>query len=214
MEQLARDGMEKLSLRSLAASRILRRTALYRYFASRSQTGSCDHAEITEHVHEGLRKAAGRKAPEQRFARWVRAYIRFAHEQKHFYDVFLRPCAETPEGEAAHTALWNFVLEQVGRISGPKKAPEAAIALWALLHGFVGLASAGVFDRGKPRSALIGACKRGSGLRGARCGYAPRHATRNRRERARLCRACFPSVIACEYSATLVMTWSENGSRP
>jgi Tetracyclin repressor-like, C-terminal domain len=50
--------------------------------------------------------------------------------------------------------LWNFVLEQVGRISGPKKAPEAAIALWALLHGFVGLASAGVFERGKPRSGF------------------------------------------------------------
>jgi hypothetical protein len=51
--------------------------------------------------------------------------------------------------------LWNFVLEQVGRISGPKRAPEAAIALWALLHGFVGLASAGVFDkRGKPRSGF------------------------------------------------------------
>jgi AcrR family transcriptional regulator len=154
MEQLARDGMEKLSLRSLAASLDLAPSALYRYFASRSQLEAAIVAEITEHVHQGLRKAAGRKPPEQAIRALVRAYIRFAHEQKHFYEVFLRPCAETPEGEAAHIALWNFVLEQVGRISGPKKAPEAAIALWALLHGFVGLASAGVFDRGKPRSGF------------------------------------------------------------
>jgi hypothetical protein len=124
------------------------------HFASRSQLEAAIRAEITEQVHAGLRKAAGHKAPEPAIRALVRAYIRFAHEQKHFYDVFLRPCAETPEGEAAHTALWSFVLEQVGRISGPKKAPEAAIALWALLHGFVGLGDAGVFDRGKPRSGF------------------------------------------------------------
>ena len=154
MNQLARDGMEKLSLRSLAASLNLAPNALYRYFASRSQLEAAIAAEITKQVHESLRKAAGRKAPEQAIRALVRAYIRFAHQQKHFYDVFLRPCAETSEGEAAHIALWNFVLEQVGRISGPKKAPEAAIALWALLHGFVGLANVAVFERGKPRSGF------------------------------------------------------------
>jgi AcrR family transcriptional regulator len=154
MEQLARDGMEKLSLRSLAASLDLAPNALYRYFASRSQLEAAITAEITEHVHEGLRKAAGRKSPEQAIRALVRSYIRFAHDQKHFYDAFVRPCVETPAGEAAHVALWNFVLEQVGRISGPKKAPEAATALWALLHGFVGLERAGVFDRRKPASGF------------------------------------------------------------
>jgi AcrR family transcriptional regulator len=154
MEQLARDGMEKLSLRSLAGSLELAPNALYRYFASRSQLEAAITTEITRHLHESLRKAAGHKSPERAMRALVRAYIRFAHEQKHLYDVFLRPCDETPEGEAAHIALWNFVLEQVGRISGPKKAPEAAIALWALMHGFVGLASAGVFDRDKPRTGF------------------------------------------------------------
>lgn len=154
MEQLAREGLEKLSLRSLAASLNLAPNALYRYFASRSQLEGAIAAAITGHVHEGLRKAAGRKAPEQAIRALVSAYLRFAHEQSHFYEVFLRPCAETPEGEAAHVALWNFVLEQVGRVSGPKKAPEAAVALWALLHGFVGLEGAGVFQRGKPRSGF------------------------------------------------------------
>lgn len=154
MEQLRRDGMEKLSLRSLAASLDLAPNALYRYFASRSELEAAIAAEITEYVHQGLRKAAGRKAPKQAIQALVGAYLRFAHEQKHLYDVFLKPCTETPEGEAAHVALWNFVLEQVDRVTGPKKAPEAAIALWALLHGFIGLANAGVFDRGKPRSGF------------------------------------------------------------
>ena len=66
----------------------------------------------------------------------------------------IRPCVETSEGDAAHVALWDFVLEQVGRVSGPKKAPEAAIALWALMHGFIGLANAGVFERDKPRNGF------------------------------------------------------------
>src|ERR1700730_8577099 len=65
MEQLARDGMEKLSLRSLAASLDLAPNALEWLFASRSQLEAAITAEITEHVHESLRKAAGRKAPEQ-----------------------------------------------------------------------------------------------------------------------------------------------------
>lgn len=154
MEQLSRDGMEKLSLRSLAASLDLAPNALYRYFASRSQLEAAIAAAVTDHVHDALRKAAGRKQPEQAIRALLRAYLRFAHEQRHFYEVFLRPCAETPEGDAAHVALWNFVLEQVGRVSGPKKAPQAAIALWALLHGFIGLESAGVFEQDKPRSGF------------------------------------------------------------
>src|SRR5580693_6524322 len=95
MEQLARDGLEKLSLRSLAASLDLAPNALYRYFASRSQLEAAIAVEITGQIHEGLRQAAGRKAPEPAIRSLVRAYIRFAQEQKHFYEVFLRPCAET-----------------------------------------------------------------------------------------------------------------------
>ena len=59
MEQLARDGMEKLSLRSLAASLDLAPNALYRYFASRSQLEAAITAEITEHVHQGSAQSSG-----------------------------------------------------------------------------------------------------------------------------------------------------------
>ena len=121
MEQLARDGMEKLSLRSLAASLDLAPNALYRYFASRSQLEAAITAEITQQVHEGLRKAAGRKAPEQAIRALVRAYIRFAHEQKHLYDVFLRPCAETQEGEAAHTAFGALCWSRSDESPAPKR---------------------------------------------------------------------------------------------
>src|ERR1700733_16208712 len=59
MEQLASRGMEKLSLRSLAASLDLAPNALYRYFPSRSALGGALTVEITGQVHARLRKAAG-----------------------------------------------------------------------------------------------------------------------------------------------------------
>jgi hypothetical protein len=69
------------------------------------------------------------------------AYVLFSTEQPYLYNAFLQPCAEAEETEdPAHEALWAFVLEQVARVTGPKKAPEAAVVLWALLHGFVDIA--------------------------------------------------------------------------
>jgi AcrR family transcriptional regulator len=150
MEQVASGGIERLSLRSLAASLDLAPNALYRYFPSRSQLEAAITAGIINQVHADLRKAAGRKSPEQALRAIVRAYVRFAREQRHFYDAFLKPCLHTPDGEAAHAALWDFVVEQVTRLCGPKKAPEAAVALWAFLHGFVEFKIAGLFDEGKP----------------------------------------------------------------
>ena len=154
MEQLASDGMQKLSLRSVAATLDLAPNALYRYFSSRSQLQAALIAEITEQVHAALLKATARKAPEPAIRALTRAYLSFAREQRHFYDAFLTPCLETPEGETAHAALWDFVLGQVARISGSEKAAEAAVGLWAFLHGFVELQTLGVFGNGKPLSGF------------------------------------------------------------
>lgn len=154
MEQMASGGMEKMSLRSVAASLDLAPNALYRYFASRSELQAAITAEITEQVHAGLRKAAGRKAPEQALRALARAYVLFAREQRHLYEAFLTPCDRTGDDDVAHTALWGFVLEQVERVSGAKNAAEAAVGLWAFLHGFVELERAGVFAEGKPLSGF------------------------------------------------------------
>ena len=159
MEQLASDGMAKLSLRSLAGALDLAPNALYRYFASRSQLEAALITEIIEQVHAGLRKATSRKAPEPALRALVRAYLLFAREQHHLYEAFLTPCSQTQEGQAAHTALWDFVTGQVARVSGPEKAAEAAVGLWAFLHGFLDLQSAGVFENGKPRRGFDWAMK-------------------------------------------------------
>ncbi len=155
MAQLASDGLEKLSVRSLAASLGLAPTALYRYFPSRAELEAAIVAEVTAQVHAGLVKAAGRKSPETAIRALASAYVLFAQEQSHLYRAFLTQSLPTPESEAAHAALWGFVLSQVARVAGVKKAPQATVALWAFLHGFVELKGAGAFSGEKPLSGFI-----------------------------------------------------------
>jgi AcrR family transcriptional regulator len=149
LEHLARDGMQKLSLRSIAAELDVAPNALYRYFADRAQLEAALDAAITTQVYETLRAAAGRKAPESAIRAMAAAYLDFAHEHRFLYQAWVKPCSPIAESVSAHDALWSFVAEQVARVSDDKRAPEAATALWAFLHGFVELEAAGVFQESK-----------------------------------------------------------------
>jgi AcrR family transcriptional regulator len=154
MEQLEREGLQKLSLRSLASALGLATNALYRYFDDRSHLETALVARITLEMRETLVKAAGRKQPEAAIRAMARAYLKFAHERRFLYEAWIKPCAETPESQTAHESLWGFVAGQVAQITGETHAPEAATALWAFLHGFVELEAAGVFHQGKPLSSF------------------------------------------------------------
>jgi|SRR6476619_5503330 len=51
-------------------------------------------------------------------------------------------------------SLWALTIEQVQRIAGTDRAAQASVALWAFLHGAVGLEAAQVFGDSKPASGL------------------------------------------------------------
>ena len=55
---------------------------------------------------------------------------------------------------SAKQSLWTFTTERVALLSGATKAPEAAVALWALLHGTVVLETMQVLGEDKPASGL------------------------------------------------------------
>ena len=60
-----------------------------------------------------------------------------------------------PEHDATfHESLWSFTVEQVQRIAGSARAPQASVALWAFLHGAVMLEAAQVLGELKPASGL------------------------------------------------------------
>jgi hypothetical protein len=52
--------------------------------------------------------------------------------------------------EARSNDCWAFVVDRVSLVSANSRAAEAAVALWALLHGTATLVAAHVFGKEKP----------------------------------------------------------------
>jgi len=81
------------------------------------------------------------------------AYIKFARDNRHLYEVMMS--LHAPEHDATfRQCLWTFTVEQVQRIAGSDRAAQASVALWAFLHGAVALEAAQVFGESKPASGL------------------------------------------------------------
>ena len=153
VKQLARVGIRDLSLRNLAASLDLAPNAIYRYFADRSALEAALASEAARQLELALRKAADGCEPVTAIRGMSSAYIKFAKDNRHLYDVMTS--ARAPEHDAtSHQSLWTFTVEQVRRVAGSERAAEASVALWAFLHGAVALEAAQVFGESKPASGL------------------------------------------------------------
>ncbi len=153
VKQLARVGIRDLSLRNLAASLDLAPNAIYRYFSDRSALEAALASEAARQMELALRRAAAGREPVAAIREMSSAYIKFAKDNRHLYDVMTSPHA--PEHDApSHQSLWTFTVEQVRRVAGSDRAVEASVALWAFLHGAVALEAAQVFGESKPASGL------------------------------------------------------------
>ncbi len=154
MDQVARDGISKLAIRSVAATLGLAPNALYRYFANLAALESALAEESRRRLQKVLDEAAGKKPPEEAIHSIAHAYVQFAREQPQVFSLTLMPSSEETEGEAAHEQTWRFVLGHVAEIYGEERSPQAAVALWAFLHGMTVLEAAGVFGERKPVSSF------------------------------------------------------------
>ncbi len=154
MEQVAQDGIQKLAIRSVAAALGLAPNALYRYFSNLAALQAALADESRRRLLRALESAAGKKPPEEAIRSIARAYVRFAREHPQLFSLTLRPLLAETEDEGPHVQSWSFVLAHVARIYGEEKAPEAAITLWAFLHGITALEAARVFGERKPASSF------------------------------------------------------------
>ena len=150
VEQIEREGLRGLSLRSLAASLGLTPNALYRYFADRAVLESALAGEVSRFLHVAMQRAVRKDDPEQTIRGIARAYLAFARKQPNLYELLLMPCDVEDEGASLHEGLWNFVVEHVSALTGPRHANEASVALWAYLHGIAQLEAIKVFGTEKP----------------------------------------------------------------
>jgi AcrR family transcriptional regulator len=153
VKHLAHGGIRDLSLRNLAASLNLAPNAIYRYFSDRSALEAALASEAARQLELALRKAADGCEPVAAIRGMSSAYIKFAKDNRHLYDVMTS--LHAPEHDAtSHQSLWTFTVEQVRRVAGSDRAAEASVALWAFLHGAVALEAAQVFGESKPASGL------------------------------------------------------------
>jgi AcrR family transcriptional regulator len=153
VKHLAYGGIRDLSLRNLAASLDLAPNAIYRYFSDRSALEAALASEAARQLELALRRAADGCEPVTAIRGMSSAYIKFAKDNRHLYDVMTS--LHAPEHDAtSHQSLWTFTVEQVRRVAGSDRAAEASVALWAFLHGAVALEAAQVFGESKPASGL------------------------------------------------------------
>jgi AcrR family transcriptional regulator len=153
VKQLAHVGIRDLSLRNLAASLELAPNAIYRYFSDRSALEAALASEAARQMELALRRAADGREPVTAIREMSSAYIKFAKDNRHLYDVMMSP--HVPKHDAIqHQSLWTFTVEQVRRIAGSDLAAQASVALWAFLHGAVALEAAEVFGDSKPASGI------------------------------------------------------------
>ncbi len=153
LKDLARRGIRDLSLRSLAASLDLAPNAIYRYFSDRSALEAALANEAARKLELALRKAADGRDPVTTIREMSSAYMKFAGDNRHLYQVMMS--FHAPDRDATfRQSLWAFTVEQVQRIAGSDRAAQASVALWAFLHGAVTLETARVFGENKPASGL------------------------------------------------------------
>jgi AcrR family transcriptional regulator len=153
VQYLAHGGIRDLSLRNLAASLGLAPTAIYRYFSDRSALEAALANEAARQLELALRKAADGCEPVTAIRDMSSAYIKFARDNRHLYEVMMSFHASEHD-PTFRQSLWRFTVDQVQRIAGADSAAEASVALWAFLHGAVALEAAQVFGKSKPASGL------------------------------------------------------------
>jgi AcrR family transcriptional regulator len=150
VEQVEAVGLRGLSLRGLAATLELAPNALYRYFADRGALEAALGGEVSRLLHVAMQRAVKKGTPEQAVRTIARVYLAFARKRPNLYELLLLPCDPEDEEPAGHVELWNFFVGYVIELTGPGGAEDAAIALWAFLHGVAQLEAANVFGDEKP----------------------------------------------------------------
>ena len=153
LEQVEREGVGNLAIRSVAARLGLAPNALYRYFESLAALQSALAEEVRRQMLEVMRKAAGRKAPAETIQAISAAYLRFAYKRPRVFALYLRTAGDTSKTPQCARNT-DFFLEQVARVYGETRACEASHVLWAYLHGLAVLREAGVLSAEQESASL------------------------------------------------------------
>ncbi len=157
-----RDGRAALGVRAVADALGVRPASLYRHVgnlaglegllaeaAAAAMAGALDEALAA--VAAGGDDGAADGAAALRAT--ADAYVRFAAERPALYALLTTPAAPGQPG-AERKALWTRLLAVVGALTGDADDTDAAVAVWAFLHGYAALGAAGLYGVSGPRGGL------------------------------------------------------------
>lgn len=144
---LEREGQAGLTVRGLAAELNLTPNALYRYYPSREALLSAVAAHGAGVLLANLSGVAGDPGT------LADEYLRFASAHPALYDLYMTCGHLSAEQQQIYSQTWALVVERLRPLAG-SDSREAALTLWAYLHGLVGLERSGVYESGedKPRN--------------------------------------------------------------
>lgn len=156
LEAARRQGPTALSLRELARATGVSASAAYRHFPDlehlRAEVASAAREELGRRMLAALDEAAPRTpasedvggvAAAARFRASGEAYVRFAIEEPHLFEVAFEPYRAAP-AELDDPNAWQILLDVVadmvatGRMD-PEAAADAPIVAWSAAHGLASI---------------------------------------------------------------------------
>lgn len=140
-------GVEVVTLRSVGAVAGVSRSAPYRHFDDKADLMRALAAQTLTELAAQIRSAAERDGPRSRLYRGCAAYLRYALEQPHRYQLIFgdapiaQPSLEiesaADDGMLALRELAEYAQTEGELGAGPPR--ELATILWVLLHGLAQL---------------------------------------------------------------------------
>ena len=152
IDQVETAGLAGLNMRDLAVRLGITPHSLYRYYPDRATLEASIAETGLRRLRSILERAIAGRDGWDAIRGGARSYLRFARAHRHLYDVMMTGLRETPGLHEARKDLWLFVVSRAEKLVGPGLAPRAALALWALLHGFVQLEDC--LGGGKPKNGF------------------------------------------------------------
>lgn len=152
-------GAEALTMRGVAKRVGVTATALYRHFDNKEDLLGELMAQGFETFGSYLYRALSGGTPMERFRRSSEAYLDFALEQREIYrTLFMSPVPKQKDGRSFSgkrfdsSSTFQFLVDRIRECidSGDlrKDDPEqAAVSVWAHVHGLVSLQMCGSFDQ-------------------------------------------------------------------
>lgn len=152
---LERDGVEAISMRTIAATLHLAPNALYRYYADHNTLLAAIGNEGMRQLLEAQRGAVNPGPVTLDTIRNVAfAYLHFARQHRALYQIIMVKHQVADEYLTAYAELDSFTFDLLRQIVDETVALEAGVALWGYLHGMISIEQLDLYREGKPHSSI------------------------------------------------------------